>query len=191
MTGRPAFVVTGGAQGVGRAIAERLAVDGTVVVLDVADPLDWHHDRVQLISGDAGDPDVAARAAAAAEAGGPLAGWVNNAAIFRDAGIGTATAQEILDHIAANLALAVTGCHTAVRHFLTHERPGGIVNSHGGDGHRGPLGIRVLLTTGRVPDPAAVAQLSGGRRELRAAVDPGDQVGQLPHLLLVEPVEDG
>jgi len=53
---RPSFVVTGAAQGVGRAIAERLAQSGRVVVLDVARQLTWQHANVDLISGDAGDP---------------------------------------------------------------------------------------------------------------------------------------
>ena len=128
MSDGASYVVTGGAQGVGRAITERLAGDGTVVVIDVTDTLDWDDARVRLVTGDARDPQVASRAAAAAVADGPLRGWVNTAALLRDAGFGSATAPEILDLITANIALAVTGCHTAVRHFLAHERPGAIVN---------------------------------------------------------------
>ena len=79
--------MSGGAQGVGRAIAERLAQHGHVVVLDVdADALAWtqEHPRLSAVAGDAVDEAVAARAADAAEAAGPLLGWVNNAAVFRD-----------------------------------------------------------------------------------------------------------
>ena len=68
---RASFVVTGGAQGVGRAIAERLAGDGHVVVLDVAGALEWDDPAVELVSGDGRDPEVARAAAEWAEAAGP------------------------------------------------------------------------------------------------------------------------
>ncbi|GIF04746.1 SDR family NAD(P)-dependent oxidoreductase [Actinoplanes siamensis] len=110
----PSFVVTGGAHGIGRAIAERLAGDGSVVILDMADQLDWTNERVTLITGDARDVATTQRAAAIAESTGPLAGWVNNAAVFDVARFGDASASQILDLITVNLAMAVVGCHTAV-----------------------------------------------------------------------------
>jgi NAD(P)-dependent dehydrogenase (short-subunit alcohol dehydrogenase family) len=67
VSARPSFVVTGAAQGVGRAIAERLAQSGRVVVLDVAAQLDWQHADVGFVSSDAGDPAVARHAAEVAE----------------------------------------------------------------------------------------------------------------------------
>ena len=80
------FVVTGGAGGVGRAIAEHLTLAPVpVVVLDVAGSLGWHHPDVRLVSGDATDPEAALEAARQAEGAAPLSGWVNNAAVFRDA----------------------------------------------------------------------------------------------------------
>lgn len=159
------YVVTGGAAGVGRAIVERLAREGHVVVLDVAEDLDWSHEGVQLVSGDGRDPRVAARAADVAEAAGALSGWVNNAAIFRDAGLESATAPQILDLIAANLALAVTGCHTAVNHYLAHDRAGAIVNV---SSHQAQRPVR-----GALPYATAKAAVEGLTRAV--AVDHGHQ----------------
>jgi NAD(P)-dependent dehydrogenase (short-subunit alcohol dehydrogenase family) len=125
---RGSYVVTGASQGVGRAIAERLATQGYVVVLDIAESAGWDHSSVEFVNGDARNPDVAHRAAMRAEAAAPLIGWVNNAAIFRDATLTSATATEVLNLIMANLALAVCGCHVAVNHFLARGRGGAIVN---------------------------------------------------------------
>lgn len=143
MTAERSFVVTGAAQGVGRAIAEHLAVDGEVVVLDTADRLDWQHERVQLVSGDGRDPEVTSRAAARAEAAGPLAGWVNNAAVFRDAAFPSVTPAEVLELITVNLTLAVTGCHTDVNHLLAYRRGGAIVNV---SSHQAQRPVRGALT---------------------------------------------
>jgi NAD(P)-dependent dehydrogenase (short-subunit alcohol dehydrogenase family) len=78
----PSDVVRGGARGIGRAIAERLAREGRVVVLDLGAP-DWTHERVVFTEGDASDETVTERAAQAA--GDELSGWAGNAAVFRDA----------------------------------------------------------------------------------------------------------
>jgi NAD(P)-dependent dehydrogenase (short-subunit alcohol dehydrogenase family) len=160
---KPAYVVTGGGQGVGQAISRRLAEHGFVVVLDLTDELDWDDPAVQFVVGDGRDPQVALEAAARAEAAGPLAGWVNNAAIFRDAALDSATAEDILDIISANLALAVNGCHVAVNHYLQHSRPGAIVNV---SSHQAQRPVR-----GALPYATAKAAIEGLTRAI--AVDHG------------------
>ena len=125
-------VVTGGARGVGRAVVDRLLAQGdAVVAVDLdAGGLAGHpaNDRARVVAGDAADPAVTERAADLAEAAAPLAGWVNNAAVFRDASLHTASAADVLDLVRLNLAPAVVGCATAVRRFLAADTPGAIVN---------------------------------------------------------------
>jgi NAD(P)-dependent dehydrogenase (short-subunit alcohol dehydrogenase family) len=159
------YVVTGAAQGVGRAIAERLAQHGHVVVVDITAQLDWQHPDVQLVAGDAREAAITKRAAQSAEEHGWMAGWVNNAAVFRDAGLGSASASEVLDLITANVALAVAGCHAAVNHFLTYEWPGAIVNV---SSHQAQRPVR-----GALPYATAKAAIEGLTRAV--AVDHGPQ----------------
>lgn len=159
------YVVTGGTGGVGRAIVERLARDGSVVVIDPVDGHDDPDERITSVVGDARDPDVAVRAARLAEDRGVLSGWVNNAAIFRDATLDAEPAARILELISANLALAVTGCHVAVNHYLSHQRAGAIVNI---SSHQAQRPVR-----GALPYATAKAAVEGLTRAV--AVDHGPQ----------------
>ncbi|MGW4790934.1 SDR family NAD(P)-dependent oxidoreductase [Nonomuraea sp. NPDC004297] len=124
------YVVTGGGRGIGRAVVERLLGDRDVVVVVERDEdaLKWAGPRVVPVIGDAADEEVTAWAADLAQESGTLAGWVNNAAVFRDASVHSSPISEVRALIAANLDLAVVGCATAVRHFLDAGTPGAIVN---------------------------------------------------------------
>jgi NAD(P)-dependent dehydrogenase (short-subunit alcohol dehydrogenase family) len=155
------YVVTGGGRGVGRAIAERLVADGGSVVIIEMDgaALRWipRHPAAVRLSG------VTGSAADLAEAAAPLAGWVNNAALFRDAALHAARPAQVMELIAANLGPVVTGCAVAVRRFLAAGRGGSIVNV---SSHQAQRAVR-----GALPYATAKAAVEGLTRA--AAVDYG------------------
>jgi len=149
----PSFVVTGGARGVGRAIAERLSDDGRVITVDLHGPAD--------VVGDAGDDGVLERAV---EFAGPeLRGWVNNAAVFRDAALHDVPSADLVALIAANLAPAVAGARAAVRAYLSNGVAGAIVNVSSHQAQR--------AVPGALPYATAKAAIEGLTRAL--AVDYG------------------
>ncbi len=161
------YVVTGGGRGIGRAISERLVLMGHVIVIDVdRQGLEWTRDRagISAVIGDAGDEPVAVRAADAAEQTGPLIGWVNNAAVFRDASLHDVAAEDVLRLIAVNLGLEVTGSAVAVRRFLAAGTPGAIVNVFS---HQAQRPVR-----GALPYATAKAAIEGLTRALAVEYGP-------------------
>jgi NAD(P)-dependent dehydrogenase (short-subunit alcohol dehydrogenase family) len=129
------FVVTGGGRGVGRAIVEQLLRNGGAVVAVEVDPaaLGWMTEhplaaRLVGVVGNAGDESVAEDAADRADAAGHLVGWVNNAAVFRDATLHGSPAGQVMELVRLNLQPAVVGSAVAVRRFLAARTGGGIVN---------------------------------------------------------------
>src|SRR5260370_30483955 len=100
------YVVTGGARGIGRAIAARLSTEGYVVVVDVdADALAWtrEHPQIAAVTGDAGDEAVTARAAQAPSARAPPPRRANNSAAFRASSLHDVPAAELLALVTSNL----------------------------------------------------------------------------------------
>jgi NAD(P)-dependent dehydrogenase (short-subunit alcohol dehydrogenase family) len=159
-----AYVVTGGGRGVGRAIVRRLRDDGHAVVVIERDP-EAVAGLPEAVVGSAADEAVAARAAELAAAAGTFAGWVNNAAVFRDAALHDTPAADVLALIARNLAPALCGSAVAVRRFLAAGTPGAIVNVSSHQAQR--------AVPGALPYATAKAALEGLTRAL--AVDYGSR----------------
>ena len=154
-------VVTGGTGGVGRGIVRRLVADGWYVV--VVDPVASPGADLEVVVGSASDLPVAEEAAARATAGAPLAGWVNNAAMFDDAGLDDPA--HVLAVVSANIALAVVGCAVAVRSFRATGVAGSVVNV---SSHQAQRAVR-----GALPYATAKAAVEGLTRA--AAVDHGPE----------------
>jgi NAD(P)-dependent dehydrogenase (short-subunit alcohol dehydrogenase family) len=103
---------------------------------------------------------------------GTLTGWVNNAAVFRDAALHNTPVAELLELITTNLGLAVAGSAAAIRRFLHDGVPGAIVNVSSHQAQR--------AVPGALPYATAKAAIEGltraARRRLRVARYPGHAV---------------
>jgi NAD(P)-dependent dehydrogenase (short-subunit alcohol dehydrogenase family) len=162
---RAVHVVTGASGGVGRSIAEALLRNGAgVVVVDVA-PAEWLEDVAHgsAIVGDAGDAAVLSAAIQAARELGELHGWVNNAAVFRDAWLHEAGSDAVLDIVDAILRPTVAGSSAALEEFLRAGIGGSIVNV---SSHQAQRAVR-----GALPYAVAKAAIEGLTRAM--AVDYG------------------
>jgi len=94
---------------------------------------------------------------------GTLRGWVNNAAVFRDAWLHEAGGRQVMGLVERNLAPALAGSAAAARHFLAAGAGGSIVNI---SSHQAQRPVR-----GALPYATAKAAIEGLTRAL--AVDYG------------------
>jgi NAD(P)-dependent dehydrogenase (short-subunit alcohol dehydrogenase family) len=129
---------------------ERLRQDGAAVVVVERDQeaLAWVDGRsgVVAVVGDAGDDDVAGRAVDVAVEHGVLRGWVNNAAVFRDAWVHEVGGREMARLVGLNLEPAIVGCAAAVRHFVAAGDGGSIVNVSSHQAQRAVRGAAAYAT---------------------------------------------
>ena len=180
--GERVIVVTGGAQGIGRAIAEGLAADGARIVIadlrgadEAAAALGADHLGVAV---DVSDPDsCAAMAAAALERFGRIDGLVNNAGIY--ATLVPKPMEEIdLDEWRQVMDVNVLGLHLATRACLPALRTAPdarVVNIASGTPFKGvPFLLHYVASKGAVVAMTkALAKELGGDGILVNCVAPG------------------
>lgn len=153
-------------------MVERLLGTGDAVVVIERDPadLEWTAGhpaggRITLLAGDAADETVAERAADLAQSAAPLAGWVNNAAVFgAAASFHSMPVPAVLDRVALNLGMVLVGCATAVRRFLAAGTGGALVNV---SSHQAARAV-----PGCVPYVTAKAAIEGLTRALAVEYGP-------------------
>ena len=147
LAGRTA-VITGGAQGLGYAIAEQFIAEGARVILG-----DLDLDRTRSAADTLGGPEVAravrcdvtsgadvdALVTAAIEAFGSLDVVVNNAGVTRDATLRKMTEQQFDEVIAVHLKGTWNGTRSAAA-IMREQRRGAIINMSSISGKVGLIG---------------------------------------------------
>ncbi len=119
-------LVTGGAAGIGRAVAERLTEDGyRCVVIDRTKPEGGFSG--EFIEGDLSAPDATAAALASALESGPITRLVNNVGTVRPASVEEATLADLEAVVSLNLRCALQ-CTQALLPGMKDAGFGRIVN---------------------------------------------------------------
>ncbi len=128
-----------------------------------ADALAWteHRADVDGVAGNGMDDATLTDAVDRAARAGTLSGWVNNAAVFRDAAVHDTPVADVLELITANLGPAVAGSAAAIRRFLADGTAGAVVNVSSHQAQR--------AVPGALPYATAKAAVEGLTRAL--AVD--------------------
>lgn len=132
--GPGSVVVTGAGEGIGFAIANRLARDGWSVVGLEIDPANAAALEASLgeghrvLRGDASDRAVLRGAREAAEQLAPLGGWVNNVGIALMGNLHEPNEPEVERLFAVNLMSHFWGASEAISTWVRHRATGSIVN---------------------------------------------------------------
>jgi NAD(P)-dependent dehydrogenase (short-subunit alcohol dehydrogenase family) len=188
-------IVTGGSQGIGRAIAERLAGDGArIVIADLKGAEDAaadFNDGVGLTVDVSSEDDVARMAADTLERCGQIDILVNNAGLYAQLAmrpfeqIPAAEWRQVMD---VNVLSMFLTCRAVVPHM--RERGGGrIVNISSGTPFRGvPFVLHYVTSKGAiVAFTRALAKELGGDNVLVNCVAPGftlsDGVNEHPEVI--------
>jgi NAD(P)-dependent dehydrogenase (short-subunit alcohol dehydrogenase family) len=126
-------VVTGGANGIGRATSIVLARAGwTVLAADrdraALDQLAAEQPTVHTYAGDLTDPATPGTLVAVAQGLAPLTGWVNNAGILDAAPLHQVDDESVDRVLSVNLRATILGARAAIQAFLSTGTPGSVVN---------------------------------------------------------------
>lgn len=167
-------VVTGGARGIGRGIAERLVAQGRpVVVTDVdVDAVAATAREIGAVEGmgqDVRDPASHAEVARAALRHGPLTAWFNNAGVGDDGRLADLSEESCRRLVDINLQGVVWGMRAALEAF--GARGGDVVNTASLSAHGPVPGLSLYAAT-----KAAVVSLT---MSVAAEADPGVRVHAL------------
>ena len=148
------IVVTGGAKGIGRGIAERFAREGARVVLidideagarEVAAPLG---DRALVIRADVtSEADLERATRAAVERFGRLDVMVNNVGIIQVKSLLDSTPEEWRRILDVNVVSVFLGCKVAARQMIELGNGGVILNAASGAGRRGSKLVSAYCAT--------------------------------------------
>ncbi len=173
-------VVTGGARGIGRGIAELMVARGHRVVVgdldaDAAAATAGEIGAAAGVAMDVRDPDAHRALAAEASAHGPLVAWFNNAGVGDDGTLASLSDDQVRRLVEVNLLGAMWGCRAALAAF----GPGG------GD----VVNVASLAGLGPVPGYSAYAATKAAVVSLSASVNAESPRGVRVHALCPDGVD--